>query len=218
MQIEDRLETPQVTNLLPFVSIPNQVSVVRLKTALRLRPSSLELAKAGVFIHNGDEIWSFTPLPVLTSALEPMVDPAYSQCRSHLEIEADSIARNVLSWLLRKHFEQYLWRFSAHGLVVDSKDPSGSRAFFRGQGGRPRKISYPIQNQDVGSRKVVVYCRGENAQISGMKDLGIRYWLRQISGEWRSSHSFCSQAQPPRNLCPMRSRLRTRSIGIQKRE
>jgi hypothetical protein len=160
VETKDRSQTSQLANLLPFVSVPDQVSVVRLKAALRLKPSSLKLAKAGVFIHNGDEIWSFTPLPVLTSALEPMADPAYSHYRSYSEIKADSIGHNVLSWLLRKHFEQYLWRFSAHGLVVDSKDPSSSRAFFCGQGGRPRKISYPTQNQDVASRKVVVYCRG----------------------------------------------------------
>jgi hypothetical protein len=160
METKVQLETSQVTSLLPFVSIPDQVSVVRLKTALRFRPSGLELAKAGVFIHNGDELWSFTPLPVLTSALELMVDPAYSQCRSRSEIEADSIGHNVLSWLLRKHFEQYLWRFSAQGLMVESEDPSGSRAFFHGQDGKARKISYPMQAGEEASRKVVVQCWG----------------------------------------------------------
>src|ERR1700722_12358684 len=160
METKVPLETSQVTNLLPFVSIPDQVSVVRLKTALRFRPSGLELAKAGVFIHNGDEIWSFAPLPVLASALELMVDPAYSQCRSRSEIEAAPIGRNVLSWLLRKHFEQYLWRFSAQGLVVESEDPSGARAFFHGQNGKTRKISYPTQGSGEASRKVVVQCWG----------------------------------------------------------
>jgi hypothetical protein len=160
METKDRLGTSQVTNLLPFVSIPDQVSVVRLKTALHLRPSSLELAKTGVFIHNGDEIWSFTPLPVLTSALELIVDAAYSRYRSRSEIRTGSIGHNQLSWLLRKHFEQYLWRFSAQGLVVETGDPSGSRAFFHGQDGKVRKISYRTQSTEETSRKVVIQCWG----------------------------------------------------------
>jgi hypothetical protein len=160
MEIKDQLEASRVVNLLPFVSIPDQVSIVRLKTALRFKPPSVELAKAGVFIHSGDEIWSFTPLSVLTSALEIMLDTAHSQSRSRSQIESDSIGRRVLSWLLRKHFEQYLWRLSAQGLVVETADPSGSRAFFHGQDGKARKISYLTQGAGEASRKVVVQCWG----------------------------------------------------------
>ena len=38
--------------------MPDRLSVVRLKTALRFRPPGVDLARAGIFIHNGDEIWS----------------------------------------------------------------------------------------------------------------------------------------------------------------
>jgi hypothetical protein len=53
-----------------------------------------------------------------------------------------------------------LWRFSVQGLVVETADPSGSRAFFHGQDGKARKISYPIQAGEEASRKVVVQCWG----------------------------------------------------------
>src|SRR5271154_6910063 len=106
METTHHLEGSRLVNLLPFISMPERLSVARLKTALRLRPPGVDLAQAGTFIHNGDEIWSFTPLPVLAGALGPMLDAALCQSRPRLEIEATAAGRRLLSWLLRKHFER----------------------------------------------------------------------------------------------------------------
>src|SRR5579871_6465796 len=141
MDNKHQLDTYRVVNLLPFVSMPDRVSIVRLRTALRFRPPNLALAKAGIFIHNGDEVWSFTPLPTITAALDVMLDKDLGRSRPRAEIEADPTASKVLSWLLRKHFERYLGRFSAQGLFVEG-DINGSRAYFHGQGGKARSITY----------------------------------------------------------------------------
>ena len=82
METKHQVEASEIVNLLPFVSMPERLSIVRLRTALRLKPPSLDLAHAGTFIHNGDEIWSFTPLPVLAVSLEAIMDRALESVAS----------------------------------------------------------------------------------------------------------------------------------------
>ena len=141
METKHQVEASEIVNLLPFVSMPEQLSVVRLRTALRFKPASLDLARVGTFIHNGDEIWSFTPLPALAASLEAIMDSGLSRSRPRFEIEGAAPGRKVLSWLLRKHFERYLLRFGAQGLFIEG-DPNAPRAYFHGQDGKPRTISY----------------------------------------------------------------------------
>ncbi|HTU32712.1 MAG TPA: hypothetical protein VMF66_02795, partial [Candidatus Acidoferrum sp.] len=61
-------------NVLPFSAVPEHVSIVRLNTALRDRPRTIDLEECGTFVKRGMELWSFVPLPVLTSLLDPIVD------------------------------------------------------------------------------------------------------------------------------------------------
>jgi hypothetical protein len=181
METQHRVEASQIVNLLPFVSMPEQLSVVRLRTALRLRPPSLALARAGTFIHNGDEIWSFTPLPILTAILETMLDPALSRTRPRSEIEAAPTGRKVLSWLLRKHFERYLLRFGAQGLFIEG-DPNAPRAYFHGQEGKSRTIAYATRESAEASRNVVVQrCGGRRAWF---KNEGLGYQVAALGGVW----------------------------------
>jgi hypothetical protein len=144
--------------VLPFVSMPDYISIVRLKTALRFKASGVDLKNVGVFIHSGDEIWSFTPLPVLTAALEAITDKDHCEYRSRHSLEAGSSGCKILSWLLRKHFERYLWRFSGQGLFVEG-DPMSPRAFFHGENASVRNISYTADAHQA-TRKVVVQCAG----------------------------------------------------------
>jgi hypothetical protein len=166
--------------VLPFVSMPDHISIVRLKTALRFKASSVDLKNVGVFIHSGDEIWSFTPLPVLTAALEAITDEDHCEYRSRDSLEAGSSGRKIVSWLLRKHFEQYLWRFSGQGLFVEG-EPMAPRAFFHGQNANVRKISYIAKDARQETRKVVVQCSG-----------GKRPWFR--------NEGFGYQALPLENI------------------
>ena len=75
MENKLQLEPYQRVKVLPFISLPNVISIARLRTALRFRPPGLGLAHSGVFIHNGDEIWSFTALPTLITSLEIVESP-----------------------------------------------------------------------------------------------------------------------------------------------
>jgi hypothetical protein len=181
MDTKHQLDAYRVVNLLPFVSMPDRISVVRLRTALRFRPPNLALAKAGIFIHNGDEIWSFTTLPNLTSALDVMLDRSLGRSCPRAEVEADPTGRKVLSWLLRKHFERYLGRFSAQGLFVEG-DANGSRAYFHGQGGKTRTISYRSRIAGEASRNVVVQRWG--GRRPWFKNEGLGYQVLMLGGVW----------------------------------
>jgi hypothetical protein len=181
MDTTHQLDACRVVNLLPFVSMPDRVSVVRLRTALRFRPPSLALARAGIFIHNGDEIWSFTALPALTSALDVMLDRALGRSCPRAEVEADPSGRKVLSWLLRKHFERYLGRFGAEGLFVE-RGPDGSRAYFHGQAGKARSLSYTSRMVGKASRNVVVQRWG--GRRPWFKNEGLGYQVLRLGGVW----------------------------------
>jgi hypothetical protein len=171
----------RVVNLLPFISMPDQISIVRLKAALRFVPSSVALAQAGIFIHNGDEIWSFTSLPVLMASFDVIADSALSQSHSRSEIEATPIGRKVLSWLLGKHFNRYLERFSIGGLCVEA-DTTASRAFFRGEKGNVRKITYLSFTAGERFRKVVVQRHG--GRRPWFKNEGFGYQIYARNGFW----------------------------------
>lgn len=181
METKHQVAASQIVNVLPFVSMPEQLSVVRLRTALRLKPPSVALSQVGTFIHNGDEIWSFTPLPILLSSLETIIDPSLSRSRLRSEIEAGSLGRKVLSWLLRKHFERYLQRFGAQGLFIEG-DPNAPRAYFHGQDGKARSLSYPTRDSAEACRNVVVQrCGGRRPWF---KNEGLGYQVMALGGVW----------------------------------
>ncbi|MBV9431446.1 MAG: hypothetical protein JO137_06460 [Hyphomicrobiales bacterium] len=181
METKHQVEASEIVNLLPFVSMPEQLSIIRLRTALRFKPQSLDLARAGTFIHNGDEIWSFTPLPILVALFEAIMDPGASRTRPRFEIESVAPGRNVLSWLLRKHFERYLLRFAAKGLFIEG-DPNAPRAYFQGQDGKPRTIAYNTRESVEVSRNVVVQrCGGRRPWF---KNEGLGYQVMALGGVW----------------------------------
>jgi hypothetical protein len=181
METQHRLEGSRLVNLMPFVCMPERISVVRLKTALRFRPPGVALAQAGTFIHNGDEIWSFTPLRTLERAFGAMFDASLSQAHARPEIEADTAGRKIMSWLLRKHFERYLDRFSAMGLFVEG-DANAPRVYFRGMEGRASTISYKTRDQLEVSRNVVVQrCGGRRPWF---KNEGLGYRAVTLGGVW----------------------------------
>jgi hypothetical protein len=181
METQHRLEGSRLLNFMPFVAMPERISVVRLGTALRFRPPGVTLAQAGTFIHNGDEIWSFTPLPSLMRAFGKMVEAPLCRSRARLEIEAGASGRKMVSWLLRKHFERYLARFSATGLVVEGV-ANGPRAYFQGAHGEPLTITYMTNGQIEDSRNVVVQrCGGRRPWF---KNEGLGYRVVALGGVW----------------------------------
>jgi len=128
-----------VLNVLPFSAVPENVSIVKLTVPLRDRPPTIDLAECGTFVDRGTELWSFVPLPILTTLLEPIVDKQGSKSEPLTKIEASEDSKRVLSWLLRKHFEYELLTFEEQdGLILEYGRKH--RAYFAGKNKAERTI------------------------------------------------------------------------------
>ncbi len=111
---------------------------------------------------------------------------AYSHANASTEVlradlEADADNRNVLSWLLRKHFERHLVRFKTHGLVLE-EDRKRKRAYFVGREGKSRKYVYDTPRRKGISREVVKQ-RGEEPR-PWFENEGFGYEITQLDGVW----------------------------------
>jgi SIR2-like domain len=140
-----------VLNLLPFAATPPGLTHIKVKVAgwpdLERR---IPLSEAGTFIyeHRSDEIWSLMPDALVGSLFAPV---ATSAARSIplAEVEADPILQRKFSWVLRRHFESYLRRFEAQGLIIerDKKGRPTNRAYFTGLNGKDRIHVYDTPNR-----------------------------------------------------------------------
>jgi hypothetical protein len=181
MSSESQRQAIEPANILPFVSMPDRISIARLRSALQSRPPGQSLAQLGTFIHNGDEIWSFVPLSVVSAALEPVLNPDLTCSRRRVEIEATPAGRNPLSWLLRKHFERHLLGFDAQGLYLE-KDVKDPRSYFRGENCGPRTIHYVGRSNPMASRDVVVPRQG--GRRAWFRNEGFRYDIFANGENW----------------------------------
>ena len=141
-------------NVLPFSAVPEKVSIVKLTAPLRDRPRTIDLGQCGTFVDRGTELWSFVPLPILTTLLEPIVDETSSKSKPRAEIEASQDSKRVLSWLLRKHFEYELLTFEEQdGLILEHG--SKHRAYFSGKNKAERTIVWNSAQRRGNRREVV---------------------------------------------------------------
>ena len=172
-----------VLNLLPIVSLPSHVSIVRLKTGFRDRPPEVLLEDCGIFIarsfEDAHEFWSFAPLDKLLRVLAPIADLEASESVLRKEIEEDEDKRRVLSWLLRQHFEAHLEEFEEDGLCLEGKKVY--RAFFTGCDGGGRTIVWDSP-QKRGNHREVVKRRGE--ERPWFENEGFGYALVYMTGRW----------------------------------
>ena len=176
---DDRPTEEYIFNVLPFASMPEKISIVRLKVPLKNRPADLSLDDVGTFIHHDEELWSFVPLPILTGLLGPIADAAASRDPSLRGIETDPDQRRIISWLLRKHFERHLSRFEAQGLILEEGRKKNRRAYFMGRDGKPRKLIYDTPRRKAVPREVVKQ-RAEGAR-TWFENEGFGYEVRYSS-------------------------------------
>jgi hypothetical protein len=170
-----------VFNALPFASMPERVTILRLTTSLYDRPAEISLDGVGTFVHRaGGDLWSFAPLAVLRERFGAIMDPAQSREVSRSEIEADPEQRRVLSWLLRKHLERHLARFEAVGLRIE--DGKRRRAYFEGEDGGPRTFVYDTARKK-GINRQVVKRRGDDDR-TWFENEGFGYEVSQIGDRW----------------------------------
>jgi len=167
-----------VLNSLPFASMPDEVSVVTVRGPVS-EQSAPQLDDAGTYvITRNDELYSFTPLPVLKHALGPHV--LIGQTASRRDLEADPDKRRVLSWLLRRHFERHLLGFRDDGFELE--EGRGTRAFFVGDGEGPRALRYdsPLRRN---VRREVVKRRAEG-QRAWFENEGVGYEVKSLGDTW----------------------------------
>lgn len=169
-----------VLNAIPFVVIPDNLSVIRLLTPLYQRPPTVALSHCGIFIDRGTELWSFVPLPVLSAILIPIVDQSASRTVPRQQIEASPDDKRVLSWLLRKHWEWHLATFETDGLIIEQGRKH--RAYFVGNEGAPRTVVWnSVQRRGI--RREVVKKRADSPR-PWFENEGIGYEIVEIGGSW----------------------------------
>jgi len=172
-----------VLNLLPVVSLPTHVTIVRLTARFWDCTSSVDLADCGVFIarsfEGAHEFWSFAPLDILLRVLAPIADVEASDSIPRFEIEEDEDKRRVLSWLLREHLEAHIEDFEEEGLLLEGDKIH--RAFFTGKDGGNRMIVWDSP-QKRGNRREVVKQRNE--ERPWFENEGFGYALVYMSGRW----------------------------------
>jgi hypothetical protein len=172
-----------VLNFIPFISIPDMVSMVKLKGPWSDRPKHLPLEEAGTFAVQGDNhVWSFAPLPILRSIFGPYCDQDASRAWRRGEIESDPDLRRVLSNLLRRHFERHLRAFMAQGLILEDGKQRGRRAYFEGNDGKPRCHIYdsPMRKN---IQRWVVKQRADGFR-AWFENEGFGYEITQMDGVW----------------------------------
>lgn len=176
---DDRPTGVYVLNSLPFASMPEMVSVVNLRG--RVFPETVQdLDHAGTFIiTRDDELWSFTPLPVLNLALAPQVLASRSVRRADLEADADH--RRVLSWLLRRHLERHIAGFAEEGLEIEDRK-NAKRAYFVGENGGPRALRYNSALRRNIRREVVK--RRAEGERAWFENEGIGYEVKGFGEQW----------------------------------
>lgn len=167
-------------NVLPYSVVPETVNVVRLLKPLRERPETVNLVGCGTFVDLGSELWSFAPLAMLFSALEPIADTTKSMTLLRNEAQCDPNSKKVLSWLLRKHWEMYLSTFKEEGLLVEHG--RRNRAYFKGQDKGIRTIVWDsiIRRHN---RRDVVKKRGEGTR-TWFENEGFGYETIQMGAFW----------------------------------
>ena len=178
---DDRPSGQYIINLLPFVAIPETVSIIRLTRSLWERPPEISLENLGTFVHRENELWSFVPLPIMLEALAPIVDKNASRAENRVTVESGSEPRKTLSWLLRKHFERHIASFDVHGFILE-EDRKRRRAYFIGRSGKPRKYLYDTPRRRGVVREVVKQ-RGESPR-AWFENEGFGYEITQCDGLW----------------------------------
>jgi hypothetical protein len=172
-----------VLNLLPVVSLPIHVSIVRLTARFWDSTASIALEDCGIFIarsfEDAHEFWSFAPLDKLLRVLGPIADVESSDSISRSEIEEDEDKRRVLSWLLREHLEAHIEDFEEEGLCLEGDRIH--RAFFSGREAANRTIVWDSP-QKRGNRREVVKQRSE--ERPWFENEGFGYALVYMNGHW----------------------------------
>ncbi len=171
-----------VLNVLPFACLPS--SVTRVKVAGRLPEIAklVPLDEAGTLLVRGDELWSFASPALIDSIFRPVMTEREVRATPRQEVEEDEDLCRVLSWLLRKHFEQYLTKIMPGGFILEPNKRTNRRAYFVGEDGSPRLLLYDTPRRKAISHEVVKQ-RGDEPK-AWFENEGIAYEIVRLGGKW----------------------------------
>lgn len=166
-----------VLNSLPISVLPSHVSIAPLKRGGVTELFRRDLRDFPLFVSRGEEIWSFAPAAALAPKLGALLAGAL-ETPERVDLEKDDESRKALSWLVRKHWEFFLYGFQADGLLVERPK---SRAYFTKLKDRRARIAYASPKRRRIQREVVK-ARGE--QGTWHENEGIGYQVIWNNGHW----------------------------------
>lgn len=175
-----------VLNLLPFASTPRDLTHIPIEvTGWNELERKVPLEEAGTFVYErrtGD-LWSLMPEPLVNTLFAP-VGTAAARAIPLVDVESDTVLQKKFSWLVRRHFESYLKRFEASGLIIekDKKGYPAQRAYFTAFKGNNRTHIYDTPNRKNIKRDVVKR-RGEG-QKTWFECEGFGYEVVRQAGLW----------------------------------
>jgi len=171
-----------IINLLPFASLPQVLSRVRVSGTLEAIAREVPLNEIGTALVWDGELWSFAPAAFLHAVLKPVMTEAGVRETSRQKLEAAPDLARVLSWLLRKHFEGQLRGLRARGLIIEPDRKSNRRAYFVGEKGGPRMMVYDTPRRRGVPREVVKQ-RGDPPRV-WFENEGIAYEIARLGPIW----------------------------------
>ena len=170
-----------VLNYFPFAALPATVTRVPVRGTLENIAKVAPLSELGTVMTWAGELWSLAPSALAATVLKGvMTGPARETERA--EIEGDPDLARVLSWLLRKHFEEHLRTLKAKGLMIEPDRRSNRRAYFFGANSAPRLLIYDTPSRRGVPREVVKQ-RGE-APRAWFENEGIGYEITRLGSLW----------------------------------
>ena len=175
-----------VLNLLPFAATPQCLVHMPLKAASWSElEQKVPLDEAGTFVFESrsGELWTLMPEPLVNTLFAPVSKgPARSIPLS--DVERERVLHAKFSWLVRRHFENYLKRFQDNGLVLEKnkKGYPAQRAYFTAYKGNNWTYVYDTPNRK-GVRRDVVKRRGED-QKTWFECEGFGYEVVRQAGVW----------------------------------
>ena len=174
-----------VVNMLPFNSLPRSIQRAYVPGGWAALKKHALLDEFGQFIldNESDTLLSFSPAAVLSLKLAGALEGDIDEIPIADATESIVLQRYV-SWLIRKHFEQYLLSFEEDGLILekDDKGRPAKRAYFTGLNGDNRPIVYDTPKRSGISRDVAK--RREDKRFVWFECEGFGYEVVMTANMW----------------------------------
>jgi hypothetical protein len=171
------------TNLVPFAVMPEFISVLPLRNKplphMPLFEAEESPKELPIFVTHDEFLYSFADLTPFKKFAEKRGFYERLGRRSVVEFREGERGRDVFVWLVRKHWEFFLYRFRERGLFVEHKR---RRAYFRLTGGNRNRLFYDSPGRK-NIRRDVVKPRPYGKRTE-YENEGIVYSVVEFCSEW----------------------------------